>query len=366
MRGKRCAGLRLVLLPVALLGAGAAAAKTATSAPRQLPRRHHRARRLEQHEHEDSAAQSKIAAVRLISAHAWDVYADRVAFGLVAFGHRKASNCADSELIAKPGELTFEAQSKFLGRIKPKGQAPIAAALSDAAKAAHAGRLDIVLIADGGDTCNADVCATAVALKEKSRLRIHVIGFDGKAEETLSRLACVAASTGGKFVTAANANELKQGLDLRARRSRTPAAPRPASLSRLQEPAAGPPMPSAGSVWPPPASISTQPPVEPRPSRRSRAESRKRSRSSPRLNRRLNTLCEQRLPKPENRSPDGGAQPKRRPSRRPTPLSPACPTPLVSPAPPETPTCRSLRRRSPPAAKVAATPRAARYSFPCP
>ena len=63
-------------------------------------------------------------------------YGDRLSFGLVAFGHRKASNCADSEIVAKPGELTAETQNKLLGKIKPKGQAPIAAAVSDAAKGA--------------------------------------------------------------------------------------------------------------------------------------------------------------------------------------------------------------------------------------
>ena len=163
---------------------------------------------------------SKLAAVRTELGQAVGGYAGRLAFGLVAFGHRKASNCADSELLAKPGELTAETQSKLLDKIKPKGQAPIAAALSDAAKAAPAqGRLDIVLIADGGDTCDADLCSTAVALKEKSAdLRIHVLGF-GKEEET-KPLACLAAVSGGTFVAAKDAGELKAGRRHRARRSR--------------------------------------------------------------------------------------------------------------------------------------------------
>ena len=131
----------------------------------------------------------------------------------MALGHRKASNCADSETLAKPGELTFAAKDKLFDKIKPKGQAPIAAALSDAAKAQVKDQsLDIVLIADGGDTCDADICSTAAAMKEKSKaLRIHVVGYSSKADE-LKPLACLAGVTGGTFIAATNAGELKQGL----------------------------------------------------------------------------------------------------------------------------------------------------------
>jgi hypothetical protein len=155
----------------------------------------------------------KIEAVKTELGAALGTYAGRVAFGLVAFGHRKASNCADSETLAKPGELTFAAKDGLLDKVKPKGQAPIAAALSDAANASQTkAKHDIVLIADGGDSCDADVCSTAVAMKEKSpSLRIHVIGFGGKPEE-IKPLACIAAATGGTFIAAADAGALKQGL----------------------------------------------------------------------------------------------------------------------------------------------------------
>ena len=69
-----------------------------------------------------------------------------------------------------------------------------------------------MLIADGGDSCDADICATAYSLKQKIKgLRIHVIGVDDKAA-SLKPLACLAAATGGTFVAATNQNELKQGL----------------------------------------------------------------------------------------------------------------------------------------------------------
>ncbi|HSK28479.1 MAG TPA: VWA domain-containing protein, partial [Candidatus Limnocylindria bacterium] len=70
---------------------------------------------------------TKMEAVKQELGAALGLYAGRLSFGLVAFGHRKASNCADSETLAKPGELTFAAKDKHLDKINPKGQAPVAA-----------------------------------------------------------------------------------------------------------------------------------------------------------------------------------------------------------------------------------------------
>ena len=256
MRGKRCAGLRLLLLPAALLGAGAAAAEAApppaatSSSPAAIV-----VLDASSSMNAKIGSASKIAAVRTELGQALGSYAGRLSFGLVAFGHRKASNCADSEILAKPGELTFASQSKLLEKIKPKGQAPIAAALSDAAKAAQTqGRLDIVLIADGGDTCDADICSTAVALKEKSQsLRIHVIGFNDKPDE-LKPLSCVAGATGGTFVAATNAGELKQAFTTVLDAIVTPTAPSPQAA---EETAAVPAMAPAL-----PAGVATAQPID--------------------------------------------------------------------------------------------------------
>ena len=186
MRGKRRGKLGLLLLPAALLGAGAAGAETASqsSASQSLPTAIVVLDASKSMGDKIGSA-TKLSAVRAALGEAVAAYGNRLSFGLVAFGHRKASNCADSEIVAKPGALTAETQEKLFEKIKTKGQAPIAAALSDAAKGATAkDPLDIVLIADGGDTCDADICSAALAMKEKSpALRIHVIGFGGKEEE---------------------------------------------------------------------------------------------------------------------------------------------------------------------------------------
>jgi hypothetical protein len=203
-----------MLLPAALFGAGVAAAETAP--PSSNGAAHPTAIVVLDASSSMNAkigGVSKIVSVRTELGQAVAAYGDRMTFGLVAFGHRKASNCADSEIVAKPGELTAETQNKLLGKIKPKGQAPITAAISDAAKDLKAeDRLDIVLIADSGDSCGADPCLAATAMKEKAPgFRVHVIGFGGKDEE-LKPLSCLAESTGGTVATAAEASALKQAL----------------------------------------------------------------------------------------------------------------------------------------------------------
>jgi von Willebrand factor type A domain len=214
MRGKRRGKLGLLLLPAALLGAGVAGAETAPQSPanQSLPTAIVVLDASKSMGDKIGGA-TKISAVRAALGEAVATYGNRLSFGLVAFGHRKASNCADSEIVAKPGALTAETQEKLFEKIKTKGQAPIAAALSDAAKGASAkDPLDILLIADGGDACDADICSAALAMKEKSpALRIHVIGFGGKEEE-LKPLTCLAGATGGTFVSASDAEALKGGL----------------------------------------------------------------------------------------------------------------------------------------------------------
>jgi hypothetical protein len=213
MRGKRFAALKLWLLPACFFGAGMAAAEDAPLPGANLP-----ATVLvldASGSMGDKAGDvAKLDAARTELGKIVTQYGDRFAFGLVAFGHRKASNCADSEALAKPGALNSQTYAKLFGGLKATGQAPIAAAISDAASLAGAADqpLDVVLVADGGDTCDADVCVTADALKQTAKgLRIHVVGFGDKSED-LQPLACIATATGGKFVTAANEGELQEKL----------------------------------------------------------------------------------------------------------------------------------------------------------
>ena len=263
MRGKRCVGRKLLLLPFALLAAGPAAAEDApasASAP-GLP-----ATMLVLDASRSMwakvGATSKMDVLRASLGNAAGDYQDKIALGLVAFGHRQSSSCGDSQVLAKPGELNAKTQSKLLFGFKPKAQKPIAASLEAAAKAGQqqGGKLDIVLITDGPDSCKADICTTAQALKQTSPgLRIHVLAFAAKPGDDVKSLSCIAEASGGKFITATNADELKHGLTSLLDAIATPAAPATAAAPQGQGGAAVPAPSPASSQHPADATPAQQP-----------------------------------------------------------------------------------------------------------
>jgi hypothetical protein len=232
--------------------------------------------------------QSKAVIVRSTLTQAFTDYEDRIAFGLVAFGHRGTGACTEAELLAKPGELSSKTPGKLLfgAGFKPKAAKPVAAALVEAAKQTPPTGLDVVLITDGPDTCKANVCATVKSLKQAAPgLRIHVIGFDPKAKQSVKALSCVAKTTGGQFLTAANANDLKQDLsavlDAASKSapraapvaSANPAPPAPPGPAPATAPVALPPAPPTAAATPVPASAAPQTPAAPAPTETAQAKS---------------------------------------------------------------------------------------------
>ena len=214
MRGKRGTGLGLVILCATLGSSGIALAE---DAPKPAEAAFPAAMIVLD---ASSSMNNKVRkAVKLTTARTElgpivKSFQEKLALGLLVFGHRKASSCADTEILAKPGELTADTQDKLLSDLKAQGEAPVGASLIEAANTAPGGtgRLDIVLVADGGDSCDVDLCSTAEVLKDKQPgLRIHVVGFNEKATG-LETLSCAAAATGGEFITATNSAELKHGI----------------------------------------------------------------------------------------------------------------------------------------------------------
>ncbi len=260
MRGKRFAALKLLLLPACLFGVSLAAAEDTPPVPAPAPALPATILVLDASRSmgDKLGDKAKLNTARAELGKTITQYSDRLALGLVAFGHRKKSNCADSEILAKPGALTAGTYEKLLASIKAKGQAPIVAAISDAASLAATGQsLDVILVADGGDTCKADICVTADALKKKSKsLRIHVVALGDKAED-LKPLSCIATATGGTFVAATNAGEFEQGLAAVFETIANPTAPPETmaaadAMATQSAPMAAPAETSVQRVLPPP------------------------------------------------------------------------------------------------------------------
>ncbi len=133
--------------------------------------------------------------------------------GMVAYGHRKKGDCEDIETLADVGENRDKVISKIRG-LSPKGKTPLTKSVEHSALALDYTKnaASIILVSDGLETCEADPCALAKTLEENGLdFTVHVIGFD-VTEEERKGLACIADETGGKFLSADNAEELGEAL----------------------------------------------------------------------------------------------------------------------------------------------------------
>ena len=137
---------------------------------------------------------------------------------LRAYGHTspsESSNCADSALLVPFAAQNREYIRQAISTLKPTGQTPIAFALNQAA--ADFGSLDtdraVVLVTDGIESCNGDPAQAARELREQG-IMVHLIGFGmaNAADEDAASLQAIANASGGRYVTAGSAEELKDAL----------------------------------------------------------------------------------------------------------------------------------------------------------
>lgn len=154
--------------------------------------------------------------------------------GLIAYGHREKANCGDIQTLVAPAPNSWPAIKAAIGSIDPKGKTPLTDAVRQAAKELRSeeGKATVILISDGLETCAADPCAVATELKQKGiDFTVHVVGFGTSGEEN-RQLKCIADNTGGRFLGASNASELKQAM---AKTVELVAKPAPAAAAKTVE-----------------------------------------------------------------------------------------------------------------------------------
>ena len=159
---------------------------------------------------------NKISIAREVVA---DILADFPAdqdLGFVAYGHRERGQCNDIQTIIAPAQGTATEIIGIVNELNPRGMTPMTDAVIAAAEALrHTEQAaTVILVSDGIETCNPDPCAAARALAQSGiDFTTHVIGFDVKGEaEALLQMQCLAEETGGRFITADNAQELSAAL----------------------------------------------------------------------------------------------------------------------------------------------------------
>ena len=129
-------------------------------------------------------------------------------FGLMAYGHRVKSDCADVEFIIEDGSA--DDVSKALKNINPLGMTPLAHSSKLALEYLEKKgiKATIILITDGIETCDGNLCDLVAAYKAKGiEFVFHIVGFGLKKEET-SALKCATEAGNGRYLDASNSGEL--------------------------------------------------------------------------------------------------------------------------------------------------------------
>jgi len=145
--------------------------------------------------------------------------------GLMAYGHRRKGDCADIEQLAPIAALEPDTLRAQVAGIHPRGMTPIGAAVRQAAQALRytESKATVILVSDGEETCEADPCAMAEELEALGvDFTAHVIGFDIRdGSSAQAQLQCLATRTGGRYLDAANAQDLSEALESVAEASAT-------------------------------------------------------------------------------------------------------------------------------------------------
>ena len=143
--------------------------------------------------------------------------------GFRVFGHKgnnteagKAESCQSSDLTVPIEGVNKDALREQVANYAPVGWTPIGLSLERAAgdfpDASDTVTNAIILVTDGLETCDADPCALATALKESdAAVTAYVVGL-GLNEEELRITGCIAENTGGQILGAQNADELSAAL----------------------------------------------------------------------------------------------------------------------------------------------------------
>lgn len=127
----------------------------------------------------------------------------------------ESNNCSDSTLLVPFSDYNREPIRAAISGLRPTGQTPIAFALDQAARDFGSQLSDraVVLVTDGIESCGGDPARAARDLAAQG-IMVHVIGFGlgSAADEDTWSLQAIANASGGRYVTAGSAAELKEAL----------------------------------------------------------------------------------------------------------------------------------------------------------
>ena len=151
--------------------------------------------------------------------------------GLVSFGHRRAADCSDVQVVVPPEAAAAPAFTERLmaplDKLNPRGKGPLTAALREAAKVLgkQPAPRHIVLLHDDPDNCQADPCAALGDLQQSAPgLTISVIGLGLKPDDA-TKYQCLTQPTGGRHYNAQDGGQISAAIGDALQRSVTSGRP---------------------------------------------------------------------------------------------------------------------------------------------
>lgn len=159
--------------------------------------------------------------------------------GLLAFGHRRAKDCTDMEVVVPLGAESAQSIINRVLAFKPLGETPIAASIQMAAAnfADLKGQKNsILLVTDGVEECGGDPCAAARTLAAANfDLKVHIVGLSLDPTQRAA-IDCLTKETGGMFFPAEKTSDLSDAVAAAvqiAQAEPEPAAPPPPIRERV-------------------------------------------------------------------------------------------------------------------------------------
>lgn len=145
----------------------------------------------------------------------------KIKTGLRVYGHKFGFNpifgCKASELVLPLRENNTANINSTLARMSAVGWTPITKSLKDAVNLDFAGVMGqkrIILLTDGGETCDESPCDYAIKLvQSRDDIKIDVIAFAINDPDADAQLKCTAVATSGKIYRANTAADLANSLE---------------------------------------------------------------------------------------------------------------------------------------------------------
>ncbi len=141
-------------------------------------------------------------------------FAENQKIGLVAYGHRKKGDCRDVETLLPITNTSKSKVASAVKGIKPLGMTPLAYSASTVIDQLRKSKekATIVLITDGIESCDGNICDVVKAAKaEGIDFKLHIVGFGLKKGET-KQLECAAKAGDGNYYDAADASGLGNAM----------------------------------------------------------------------------------------------------------------------------------------------------------